>query len=1284
MPVYREPGYRPPRPRRKRRRTPVLSTAERRAASRSTRRAHLRTPERRTPLRRLRRQTRRRALTRRARAVGVPTRVLGVRKPPVVLRPEVRQAERTQRQIKRATRRYIRKAEREADTPGIFERGLIGSAVYEGSKLFGDEPVDISDDVRRVFYGTEDPNAAQLALALAPIPVAKGAGLVLRGGRAAKGVVSGSHAATRVRGAARSARAATTGRATARLAKSKGGRAALKTGRVAKGTAKVGAKTATFPIRHPLKTTKYSVYAQAPVALSTGDPSQLAAPFRGEGVVAAVTKPVSAAVSSLPPGEIASNLVKDVLELPANTPPAIYLPLAGIVEAAQGDSSRLEGLWEDYKETGLLPAIAEGDLDKVKESIKSHPLFAALEVRGVQAVAGRAAGAALRRAPSDRLRRVAGTEREALQLPGALEPQPRRFSPDLIEKGVQVLRDRRRERRQGGQIATPKQVDRILRERAHRLPATLQGTSRMGREDELRAVGEAQPARKIDREGVALAARRIIRSPQTFAEDLTSYARSLDREAAAMAGEIRTAASASEKASIRVQLRENEAMRNTVDRLLRDGDPEAIFRSAEANVGPLRTQTAELEEIGLLGEGQGTRAAAMDFAVRHMGARAGKPTGGGREQLLDANGNPLPTRIIEAEMRRQGVDPAGFITQRPGSLGRGSFYRAPFPNRPSLPKARKTGEATRRGTFDPAYETIRQQRARNQQIISGARNFTRIISEFAATRTRYGNRDKAQEVVRNPEIAGLPPGMRLVAVRLSPYSASKRERGKAEEAFERLDPEDTLAVEMLGDDLITKATQDGPGPWAVVPEVAFNELRENFRPAAASRRAAQLVSQTFKGAVLPLSPNWYLSNFLDINMRAALEGTTPYGMNASLARRYLRELEKVDPQTAAEMRAGVTPGMIFGRAMRDEYHRTAEQFAGTRLEGLANVLARVRRAPVARTVLDGWRDFRDGAFRFEDWFIERRGQQAMLGKAIREQLRETKGTWRAGARVTDDALREFIGTGKLGTPKQIALAKRVERAMGQWTANSPAMRQLLVDYLPFGQWLRASARFVYHTLPRHHPIKVGIAAAVAEMTQEEREQLGLSYFAEEGRLPPQLMGSIPTSDGGLLPIQGMTTLGQFAAPFSPTGLPGFLLPQAPIYEMAGLDWTGKELTHEDGTPLNQDERAAAAFLAGIEVFIPASGTLTRVTGFDPLGAGEEAQGLTGVVPRGLRPYDPGLVEYLRSLSGSRNIQVPAKKAQPQPSSGNPYSLGDSGTSEGNPYILGGSGTTSDANPYLLR
>jgi hypothetical protein len=74
----------------------------------------------------------------------------------------------------------------------------------------------------------------------------------------------------------------------------------------------------------------------------------------------------------------------------------------------------------------------------------------------------------------------------------------------------------------------------------------------------------------------------------------------------------------------------------------------------------------------------------------------------------------------------------------------------------------------------------------------------------------------------------------------------------------------------------------------------------------------------------------------------------------------------------------------------------------------------------------------------------------------------------------------------------------------------------------------------------------------------------------------------------------------------------------------------------------------------------------------------------GVVPRSLRPYDEALVDYLRSLSGSREITVPVTDAAKEDTAeeGEPESTATESVVA--PYLSGGSSSSGGSlvAPYL--
>jgi hypothetical protein len=1113
----------------------------------------------------------------------------------------------------------------------------------------------------------------------------------------ARGVSIGAKAFRRA-GGLRTARALGRGSRLTEETIAKLPKSARTVGRIAKGTAKVTGRVATFPIRRPIKSAKWSAYGQTPFIATSDNPlGELKRVLEGQGVAAGVLHGLGTTVAEASPSELVGNIAKDALDLPANAVPAIYLPVAGLIEAAQGDPDRLDKLWGDYKEIGLLPAVASGDPGKVLAAIKNHPLFTALEARGVQAGVGRSAGAIERRV------RGGEQERPALEVGGGQQPYPRQYSRDLIEKKVQQALDRRRGRKRGGQVASVKERERILRERVDRLVGQEEGARRAGRTAEAvdalqslkdvklygrRAFIRRGPKARAERDvGISLAAQGILRSPKTFRADLVTYAGKLRTAGRELQGKLRDATKDSAKADLRNRIKANQAMLDRVEQLKLKGDPEAIFSAARANTQGLRQIDKELEDLGLAPGAQLAQARMIPTARTHLEAdygisnetrvrmdelrgeleQAASPREAAairgklaalsqRAQVISREGEALPPERLAEEIRQMGGDPEalGFVSQRPGARGAGSFFRGFWPETPSLAKAKRTGTATTEGTFDPSFDAIVEQRIRGRGIIDATRGFGRTVREFAAGGARYGNMNEALQAARRIEEE---TGVKLQPVRLTPLRATAEQTRRAEELFDTLDPSNQRGMESIVNRLLDDATSEGPGPVVLLPEQVVKRLGEHFQAATTTQRVAQVINQGFKGAVLPTSPNWLLGNIVDVNMRTALSGTTPFGFNAGLGRRIIREIERENPELAKRIRAGLVPGSVYGAADANRVFRDARQFLGTGVAPLARAMGTLRRTPGVKQVVNGYTKYRDAVFQFNSRFLEDQAFYAMLGKTARRDIRLRTGQWESALRVGDDAVRD-LAKGLRETPAQIKYAKSIEETLGQWTANSPGARQFLVDYAPFAMWTRAATKFVLWTLPAKHPIKTAIAAAAYEMTEEERNQLGLSHFADEP-VTPNLQGSIPLAGGGLFAPQSITSFGFFAD--YQQSLAQSILPQFDLDALRGLDWTGKKLTHADGTPLNAAERAVAAFLGTSEAYIPWLAMGKRVA----------KDGWAAAAPRTVRPYDGGLVEWLRKQAHSIEITVPEK------GSGGGDNIGPSSAAPWN----GGSGSSSGGRPW---
>jgi hypothetical protein len=100
-----------------------------------------------------------------------------------------------------------------------------------------------------------------------------------------------------------------------------------------------------------------------------------------------------------------------------------------------------------------------------------------------------------------------------------------------------------------------------------------------------------------------------------------------------------------------------------------------------------------------------------------------------------------------------------------------------------------------------------------------------------------------------------------------------------------------------------------------------------------------------------------------------------------------------------------------------------------------------------------------------------------------------------------------LAKGMTHTHNQEAAAQFVERVVGRWGKMSPKMRAGLI-HAPFVQWLGVALKYVYVTLPVHHPIKTAIFAGLNEMNTDELKKLGLYVdpFTTAGRARPEPAG----------------------------------------------------------------------------------------------------------------------------------------------------------------------------------
>ena len=153
--------------------------------------------------------------------------------------------------------------------------------------------------------------------------------------------------------------------------------------------------------------------------------------------------------------------------------------------------------------------------------------------------------------------------------------------------------------------------------------------------------------------------------------------------------------------------------------------------------------------------------------------------------LVDRHGEPLSTEAIVASMRKHGVAPPGFLSQRPRSPGAAaSVLPELLPKRASLYSKPRSGAATLAGTYDSSYGALTEQLLFSGSKLDAAKSFDKMIRQFGSkVSSKVKTLHDAWEALADPERygwGGPPPGVKMRPVRTAPLRAAAEEIQKAQ------------------------------------------------------------------------------------------------------------------------------------------------------------------------------------------------------------------------------------------------------------------------------------------------------------------------------------------------------------------------------------------------------------------------------------------------------------------------------------------------------------------------
>lgn len=848
--------------------------------------------------------------------------------------------------------------------------------------------------------------------------------------------------------------------------------------------------------------------------------------------------------------EIAVNAAKDAIDIPANIVPSVYLPARDIAHGRPGKA---------------LKDTVEGTKEILAHPTK-HPLAAALTVSGAYGAAGRGAGKVARVVSRDRVGSTKG--RAPKKLEGTSLEERRSYSKNIITKQVQKVTDKRGKPDEVSAYRVSRRVDHAM--------SRNEGVRRVNRDEVMGKVDDATkgkkkgvrvkvartkkrnvPYPKVQRRqgkpvtaAAQVASQRIITgTDHTLLGELKAY-----RSQVAKAEADTTAKRAADPKAKRDLGPIHATQKSTLQQLdhaIRNFDEGEVVRAADAYAELSVKLQNNLVELGLLDAEQAGRARLIPYAVQKMDA----VHDGDAVRLPD--GSELTTDAIRAHMKANGVKEPAFITQAPDQRGAKNYYVAQHGG-VVVRSPKRTGEATRKGSFDVHPDTMVEAAVRAQGLADAAQGWTRVLGEFGRRKDGKLEPHRSYKAAREEaRILAEKGDGEWIPVKVAPFGVKK---AQLEKAFQDADAEmQRKMVQQMSDAIaaVDGDPMDTSGNWILMNKTAAQRLNHHVK--MIGRGGADpfgtAYGSLFRGVVLATSPKWLVGNIAEAGLRSLVAGAGPKSYVAG--RKWIKAIEEFDPEYAKLVREEVLGGGVAGMSQRVNRHVSAQSFTeGGTLQRAAQIGGSISRMPVAKWVPAAWSNYTRFVFNFVNRGIERQFQTAMAGRAVMDQLLP-EGLMRLSEKAIRDAANDSLDMNTV-----VALGEAVDKMYGRYSKFGPQERYWISTYTPFIRWSLNALTFVYKTLPKDHPVLTGVLASAHVASEDWRKDRGLSLFAEDA-MPGFLQGSIPGEGGSHLRVSRYTPFGAFTDNSGAAGtVANSLLPQyMGVYDALakGQDWKGKKI-----------------------------------------------------------------------------------------------------------------------------
>lgn len=284
-----------------------------------------------------------------------------------------------------------------------------------------------------------------------------------------------------------------------------------------------------------------------------------------------------------------------------------------------------------------------------------------------------------------------------------------------------------------------------------------------------------------------------------------------------------------------------------------------------------------------------------------------------------------------------------------------------------------------------------------------------------------------------------------------------------------------------------------PTGHAVLPKAHAQAWMAASRDAGLVGKALHAANRRFVRAVLPLSAPWHTANAADMMTRLALSGARPGDA-------HLRD---------------VLRGHLADH--NEDWAREAiDAFGGAhfRAQSTSQVAHQV-------PLLDNAIDHAFAAGRA----VEAQAAKSAQGLAARQQARELG--------VHGDIAKQLVEHWQQRPELVADFNKKTLEIVGDYVHQPTLFGRDVRAISPFVQWIKASLKFTFKTLPAKHPVRTALLFNLAAATEEERRQIGASQYitneqADKLGLPRPNTGYLAGAVGvgpGVIATTPLTSMG---------------------------------------------------------------------------------------------------------------------------------------------------------------